>query len=89
MIEVQALPAPADAGQSYLKHDDKAKEIGPFQLDIPNEKGKTRPMILDPENIDIASETPEDVDCRMFKTTNRTVYDSASTRARKSLHPSQ
>ena len=45
-------------------------------------KGKTRPLILDPEKTEISSETEEQVDARMYKTTNRAIYDEASARAR-------
>jgi hypothetical protein len=31
---------------------------------------------------DISTETDEEIDARMYKTTNRTIYDEASARAR-------
>jgi len=49
---------------------------------MPDKQGATRALTLDPKVTDISSETAEEIDARMLKTTNRTIYDQASARAR-------
>lgn len=39
--------------------------------------------MLDPQNSNISAETPEEIDLRLYKTTNRAIYDEATARTRK------
>jgi hypothetical protein len=58
---------------------------GPFTLLPTSEKGKGRALILDPETTDLTTETKEKIDLRLYKTTNRSIYDQATARASESL----
>lgn len=40
--------------------------------------------MLDPQDSDLATESPEEIDLRLYKTTNRAIYDEATARTRKS-----
>ncbi|WWD16023.1 hypothetical protein CI109_100448 [Kwoniella shandongensis] len=63
-VEVQVVPAPAGCG--------------PFIL-LPSEgpSSSTRPLVLDPRSAKISTENQEELDLRLYKTTNRQMYDRA------------
>jgi hypothetical protein len=67
---VQAVPAPAGAG--------------PFRYDPPKESDPTRTILLDPIDVDM-DDRRDNVDLRLYKTTNRAIYDEATTRAGETL----
>lgn len=58
---------------------------GPFVLLPTREKGKGRALILDPRRTDLSAGTDEEVDLRLYKTTNRNIYDQATARGSKSI----
>lgn len=68
-VDVQAVPAPLDAG--------------PFQL-LPQAKAdRTRTLLFDLQDTDLSAEVDSELDLRLYKTTRRAIYDAATTRAGK------
>jgi hypothetical protein len=63
---------------------DRADIGGPFQLLPSTEKLRGRPLLLDPHTTDLSTDNPEETDARMYKTTNRTIYDNATARVGQS-----
>ena len=70
-IEIQVVPVPDG--------------IGPFRF-LPSSRRseKVRPIVLDPENTDTLAESEVQKDFRLYKTTERGVYDAASRRGGES-----
>ncbi|WWC89939.1 uncharacterized protein L201_004868 [Kwoniella dendrophila CBS 6074] len=66
-IEINLIPAPKDAGLFKL-------------LPTTSRSETQRPIILDPEITQVEQETSDEIDLRLYKTTNRTMYDEAFTR---------
>ncbi|RXK38603.1 TIGR00730 family protein [Tremella mesenterica] len=66
-LEVQAIPAPADANFFQLRP-------------TPARSPDRRPLVLDPLETDLSTETQSQRDCRLYKTTSRQIYDQAAER---------
>ncbi|WVR05150.1 hypothetical protein IAU60_002162 [Kwoniella sp. DSM 27419] len=76
-VEVQALPAPKDAG--------------PFTM-LPAESSskRRRPLLFDPQVTQLSSDSSDSIDLRLYKTTSRDMYDAAYSRGGElapTLHP--
>ena len=58
---------------------------GPFRL-LPAEgrPSDARPLLLDPQDTDISAESSSSRDLRLYKTTDRALYDAAAARAGQS-----
>ncbi|OXG21545.1 lysine decarboxylase [Cryptococcus neoformans Tu401-1] len=64
IVKVEVPPAPKDAG--------------PFSLEIPTvSMARTRPLVLDPAVTDVRGEDPSNVKFRLYKTSQRELYDLA------------
>jgi len=76
-VEVQVVPAP--------------QEAGPFQwFPLAEGPAKRRPLVLDAVALEPGgSETSEERDLRLYKTTNRAVYDDAARRGNTLTHGSR
>ncbi|KAK8869710.1 hypothetical protein IAR55_000278 [Kwoniella newhampshirensis] len=63
-VNVQVVPAPADAGPFTFHPSTSTSHL-------------TRPLVLDPQSVDASEESRQELDLRLYKTTNREMYDRA------------
>ncbi|OCF41437.1 TIGR00730 family protein [Kwoniella heveanensis CBS 569] len=80
-LEVQVVPAPRDAGPSSLATPEKQ------QTPTTATATARRPLILDPIVTDLSQKDSDELDLRLYKTTDRGMYDTAYARGGALLPP--
>ncbi|WVQ98850.1 hypothetical protein IAU59_005981 [Kwoniella sp. CBS 9459] len=80
-LEVQVVPAPKDAGPfQLLPTSSSSIPISTHAQENEREQPTTRPLVLDPVDTDLFAESPDELDLRLYKTTDRAIYDNAYAR---------
>ncbi|WVF72080.1 hypothetical protein IAT40_006892 [Kwoniella sp. CBS 6097] len=90
-LEIQVVPAPKDAGPFQLLPDTSSPKASPGPGLGPGpelgQQRSRRPLVLDPVDTDLSLESNGELDLRLYKTTDRGMYDEAHARGGALLSP--